>query len=141
MKLIPFLSLTLLLISYGIFGWSLANSNASLLVYVIVVAAIFLLDAILTSPLPSLKKIIAPWFQSEVATFLSVIFGAFLFVIVMRWIQFFVNTFVLVSAGILVRLDTQVYGLKKWQSFWVLVIISEASLGLGYALYRFFRSS
>ena len=52
------------------------------------------------------------------------------------WITIFVDALVLISAGILVRLDTQVCGFKNWQSFVILLIVSEASLGLGILLYR-----
>ena len=135
MKLIPLLSLILLLISYSILGWRLANAQASQLLYLTVIVAIFLLDIILTVPLPNFKTIITPWFQSDITTFISVILCAFLFVVFMRWITISVDALVLISAGILVRLDTQVCGLKNWQSFVILLIISEASLGLGILLY------
>lgn len=135
-KLIPLLSLILLLITYSILGWRLANTQASQLLYLAVIATIFLLDIILTAPLPNLKGIIKPLFKSDIATFISVIVFAFLFVVFIRWIAIFVNVLVLICSGILVRLDTQIYGLKSWQSFVILLIISEASLGLGTVLYR-----
>lgn len=140
MKLIPLLfSLTLLLISYSILGWTLANSNASQLAYGLVMATVILLDVFLTAPLPNIKGIVTPWFQSDIGTFIYIIVSAFLFVVFIRWIHIFINGLVLVSASILTRLDTQIYGLKRWQSFLTLVIISEASLGFGYGLYLLFR--
>ena len=77
MKSIPLLSLTLLLISYSILGWNLANTQVSLLLYLLVIASIFLLDAILTFSFLHFKAII-PWFNSEVYTFISAIATAFL---------------------------------------------------------------
>ncbi|MGB3511233.1 MAG: hypothetical protein WBA93_18760 [Microcoleaceae cyanobacterium] len=139
MKLIPLLSLTILLTTYSILGWSLAHSDASLLIYCLVIAAVILLDIFLTAHLPNLKGIITPLFQSDIGTFISIIISAFLFVVFIRWIHIVINCLVLVSAAILTRLDTLIYGLKRWQSFLVLVIISEASLGFGSALYLFFR--
>lgn len=126
----------LLLISYSILGWRLASIQASQLLYLTVITAIFLLDIILTVPLPNFQRIIKPWFQSDIMTFISVIISAFLFVVLIRWISLSVDALVLISAGILVRLDTQVCGLKNWQSFVILLIISQASLGLGILLYR-----
>ncbi|GGA37155.1 hypothetical protein CYANOKiyG1_55120 [Okeania sp. KiyG1] len=61
---------------------------------------------------------------------------AFLFVVFIRWVTISVDALVLISAGILVRLDAQVCGFKNWQSFVILLIISQASLGLGILLYR-----
>ena len=114
MKLIPLLfSLTLLLISYSILGWTLANSNASQLAYGLVMATVILLDVFLTAPLPNIKGIVTPWFQSDIGTFIYIIVSAFLFVVFIRWIHIFINGLVLVSASILTRLDTQIYGLKK----------------------------
>ncbi|NET14531.1 MAG: hypothetical protein F6K08_17725 [Okeania sp. SIO1H6] len=134
MKPIPLLSFTLLLMSYSIFGWSLANAQVYLFLYLVVIACIFLLDVILTFRLLDLKAI-SPWFQSDIFTFISAILIAFLFVVFIRWINIFIHALVLVSAGILAKLDNQVYGLKKWQSFGILLIISEGSLFLGTALY------
>ncbi len=120
--------------SYSILGWSLANAQVSLFLYLVVIAGIFLLDAILTFRLLDLKAI-NPWFQSDIFTFIFAILIAFLFVVFIRWINIFVHGLVLVSAGILTKLETQVYGLKKWQSFGILLIISEGGFGLGTALY------
>ncbi len=120
--------------SYSILGWSLANAQVSLFLYLVVIAGIFLLDAILTFRLLDLKAI-NPWFQSDIFTFIFAILIAFLFVVFIRWINIFVHGLVLVSAGILAKLETQVYGLKKWQSFGILLIISEGGFGLGTALY------
>ena len=139
-RLIPLLSFTLLLISYSIFGWSLANSKASLFLYLVVIVSIFLLDAILNFRFLNFKAIV-PLFNSELYTFLSAVFTAFLCVIIIRWINFFIHSLVLISAGILVRIDTQIYGLNRWQSFGILLIISEGSLGLGYALYLFLKNN
>ncbi|NEP79669.1 MAG: hypothetical protein F6K39_16770 [Okeania sp. SIO3B3] len=135
MKLIPLLSLILLLITYTVLGWRLASIQPSQLLYLAIIAAIFLLDIILTVPLPNFKEIIKPWFQSDITTFISVMLCAFLFVVIIRWISLSVDALVLISAGILVRLDTQVSGLKNWQSFVILLIISQASLGLGILIY------
>ena len=52
----PLLSFTLLLISYSIFGWSPANSQASLFLYLVVIVSIFLLDAILTFSFPKFSS-------------------------------------------------------------------------------------
>ena len=140
MKSIPLLSLTLLLISYGILGWSLANTQVSLLLYLLVIASIFLLDAILTFSFLHFKAII-PWFNSEVYTFISAIATAFLFVVIIKWINIFIHSLVLISAGILVRLDTQISGINRWQSFGILLMISEVGLGLGYTVYLFIKKS
>ncbi|MDJ0556464.1 MAG: hypothetical protein QNJ68_18890 [Microcoleaceae cyanobacterium MO_207.B10] len=140
MKLIPILSLALLFLSYTILGWTLATSDASLFIYCLVIAAIILLDSVLTVPLPSFKRLVIPWFKSDICTFIFIIFSAFLFVVFIRWIHILMNALVLISPAILTRLDLQTtYGLKRLLCFLILVIISEASLGFGVALYFFFK--
>ncbi|MGK7919714.1 MAG: hypothetical protein AB4080_06860 [Trichodesmium sp.] len=140
MKKIPFLSFSLLLVTYSIFGWHLANAQVSLLLYLVVIFGIIFLDAILAFPVLNFK-VLLPWFESDIYTFLSTIFTAFLFVFVITWIHISLHSLVLISAGILVKLDNQLYGLNRWQSFGILLMLSEGSLGLGIGLYKLLEST
>ena len=140
MKSIPLLSLALLFISYIILGWSLANYQASLFLYLVVLVSIFLSDIILTFCLFNLQAIV-PLFNSKSYIFISAIVVAFLFVVIIRWINIFIHSLVLISAGILVRLDTQISGLNRWQSFGILLMISEVGFGLGCTVYLFIKRS
>ncbi|MEB3341978.1 hypothetical protein [Okeania sp.] len=139
MKPIPLLSFTLLLISYSVFGWTLANTQINLFSYLFVIISIFLLDAILTFRLFN-WKVINPWFKNDIFAFISAIVIAFLFVVLVRWINIFVHGLALASAEILAKLDAQIYGFKKWQSFWILLIISEGSFILGTAFYLLIKN-
>ena len=120
--------------SYSILGWSLADVQVSLFLYLVIIAGIFLFNAILTFHLLDLETI-DPWFKSDIFTFISAIIIAFLFVFFIRWINILSHALVVVSAGILAKLDTQIYSFKKWQSFGILLIISEGSFVIGIALY------
>jgi predicted P-loop ATPase/GTPase len=64
-----------------------------------------------------------------------------LFVVIMKWINIFIHSLVLISAGILVILDTQISGINGWQSFGILLMISEVGLGLGCTVYLFIKKS
>jgi hypothetical protein len=63
-----------------------------------------------------------------------VILGAFMAVVILRWIEVFLRIVVLLSAGALVRLDLQTAGYSKWQSFAILLVVSLMGFGLGVVL-------
>ena len=125
------LSLTILLIASVTLGWILASESISWLAWLAVVASIFLLATFLTVPLPNLQRLILQWFTSDIGTFISVILVAFLFVVFLNWIDFFVKPLVLISAAILARLDSIAAGFNQWQEFLILTSISLAGLGVG----------
>ncbi|MDQ2096867.1 MAG: hypothetical protein QQW96_04385 [Tychonema bourrellyi B0820] len=74
------------------------------------------------------------WLSTDMGAFLSIIVCSFIAVIVVTWLHLFTTCLVLVSAGALARLDIQVSGFKKWQSFGILATISLTGLGLGGAI-------
>jgi hypothetical protein len=125
------LSLTILLIASVTLGWTLASESISGLAWLAVVASIFLLATLLTVPLPNLQRLILQWFKSDIGTFISVILVAFLFVVFLNWIDFFVKPLVLISAAILARLDSIAAGFNQWQEFLIITSISLAGLGVG----------
>jgi hypothetical protein len=125
------LSLTILLIASVTLGWILASESISWGAWLAVVASILLLATFLTVPLPNLQRLILQWFTSDIGTFISVILLAFLFVVFLNWIDFFVKPLVLISAAILARLDSIAAGFNQWQEFLILTSISLAGLGLG----------
>ncbi len=66
--------------------------------------------------------------------FISIIVGALVAVIIVTWLHLFTTCLILTSAGSLARLDIQVSGFKKWQSFGILATVSLTGLGLGGAI-------
>lgn len=127
-------SLTILLIASGTWGWILASWSISWFAWLFVVASILLLATFLTVPLTNLQTLILQLFQSDIGTFIYVICVAFLFVIFLKWIYFFVKPLVLISATVLARLDLLIVGFNKSQTFITLASISLAGLGLGAGL-------
>lgn len=115
-------------------GWILASKSISWLSFLAVVASILLLITFLTVPLPPSERLILQWFKSDIGTFISVIIVAFLFVIFLKWLDFFVKPLVLISATILARLDLLIIGFNQWQTFITLISISLGALGVGAGL-------
>ena len=66
--------------------------------------------------------------------FLSIIVGAFLAVVIVAWLHLFATSLLLISAGVLARLDIQISGWKNWRAFVILTTISLAGVGLGGAI-------
>lgn len=142
---LPLASLLLLLFTYGIFGWVVGVdarrndlttlSDLSGLLWVD--GAIILLVALsLTAPFKVIQNFYTSWMKSDTKAFFAVIIGAFLAVIILRWIEVFLRILVLLLAGALVRLDLQTAGYGKWQSFGILLFVSLIGFSMGLVLYQ-----
>ncbi|PHX53467.1 hypothetical protein CP500_021340 [Tychonema bourrellyi FEM_GT703] len=135
MKKNSWLSLTLLFLTYFCLGWKLSEFDVPPhLVWFLSVAVSLVLSVVLSFPLRDTKTLIMRWLSTDMGAFLSIIVCSFIAVIVVTWLHLFTTCLVLVSAGALARLDIQVSGFKKWQSFGILATISLTGLGLGGAI-------
>ncbi|MGC1396786.1 MAG: hypothetical protein WA828_21195 [Coleofasciculaceae cyanobacterium] len=142
-KKLPLATFSLLLFSYGVFGWLVASdaqrnglktlSDLSRVLWIEAVV-ILILALSLAAPFKLIQKFYTGWLKSDTRAFLAVIFGAFLAVMILYWIETFAHILVLLSAGALVRLDLQTMGYSKWQSFGILVFVSLIGFGLGVIL-------
>ena len=140
---LPLASLSLLLFSYCVFGWLVASDAqrndlttvADLSGVLWIDGAIILLLALsLAAPFKIIQKFYTSWMKSDTKAFFAVIFGAFLAVVILHWIDTFAHILVLLSVGAIVRLDLQTMGYGKWQSFGILVFVSVIGFGLGIIL-------
>lgn len=148
-KKIPWLSLILLILVYGVFGWlytpwfnfflqggrlfgwRVGPNIALLLVYGLGVVWIFLISTVFTAPVTLMTLGVSKWLKSELRAFLSVIFGALAFALIIRWFAFFARFFVLLAAAMLVKLDLQTAGYSKWSSVLILALVCLASFSAG----------
>ena len=129
------LSLTLLFVTYFIFGWKLSEFDVPPhLTWFLAVAAVLLLAVALSFPLKDTKKLIMRWISTDAGAFISIILGAFFAVIIVTWLHLFVTGLVLTSAGALARLDIQMFGHHRWRTFGILAAVSLTGLGLGGAI-------
>jgi hypothetical protein len=130
-KKLPWLSLLLLVLTYGVFGWLIAASDKSWILWLMGAAYTLLITSALAAPWALLKGFYANFLESDSRAFVAVIVGAFLSVIIISWLEIFVRILVLVSASALVRLDLQTAGYSKWQAFAILLIVALTAFGLG----------
>jgi hypothetical protein len=125
---INIISLILTLLTYGVFGWACGVSPNNWLQGGFLVLLITLL---LIAPIRFLRLCFSSWLASDARAFISIIVVAFLSVVVLTWLEVFAQFFILLSAGMLVRLDLQTAGFGEWQAFFLLVGMCLASFALG----------
>lgn len=127
----PWLSLSLLLLTYSAFGWLLANLTDSWLVWVAAGSLALFLDLALTAPLTLVRIFLGTWIQTDKIAFLSIIFFSFGAVVILCWFEFFARILVLLSAGALARLDLQTAGYHKGQTLIILFTICTLGYSAG----------
>jgi hypothetical protein len=130
-KKLPWISLLLLVSTYGVFGWLLTASTGLALFWLMGATYILIIASAMTAPWALIKGFYAGFLKSDSRAFVSVIIGAFVAVIIIRWIDVFFRILVLISASALARLDLQTAGYGKWQAFGILLLVSLTGFALG----------
>ncbi|PIG91988.1 hypothetical protein [Gloeocapsopsis sp. IPPAS B-1203] len=128
---IPWLSFTLLLLTYITFGWLLEAFNDPIAAWVVAIACIFFLSTLLASPWSQLKNDLGLLFKSDTRAFFVAVVGAFLTVLIISWFHIFAHGLVAVSSATLFRLDAQRAGWSEMQIFWILTAVSIVGLVIG----------
>ncbi|MHC5670907.1 hypothetical protein [Nostoc sp.] len=138
LRRVPWVSLALVLLSYFTLGWVISEIHVPLFVWVITVVAILLLIVTLTAPWPKMTYYIL--LKSNTRTFGVAVLAAFLFFIMITWFQIFLDTLLIISATILVRIDFQRAGLREGLAFSTASIFSLGGLALGALIYKLIYS-
>lgn len=136
-KKFPWLSLTLLLVSYSTLGWVLAEAKSSLYTLLLAVALVLLFTEILAAPASNSRKFINRWLSSDSKAFVLILALAFFAGAIVVWIDIVAHIFVLMSAGLLARLDLHTTGLGQWQAFWILAALSLAGFTVGWVAHYY----
>jgi hypothetical protein len=137
---VPWVSLALVLLSYSTLGWVIAETLAPVSVWVATVVAILLLIVTLTIPWMKMKYYFSILLKSNTRSFAVAVLAAFLFFIMIAWFRIFLDTLLIVSATILVKIDFQTAGLREGLAFWTASIFSLTGLGLGALIYKLIHS-
>ncbi|MGB3615552.1 MAG: hypothetical protein WBA10_17290 [Elainellaceae cyanobacterium] len=128
----PLLSSVLLLLAYGSFSWFLSHQAAGLLVWSAAIAFTLGQAFLLTTYSKGFKSAIDIWLRSDLGYFSCVILGALLVAFAFIWIRMFGYILVVVSAEILMRLDLQLIGFNRAQSWLILTLVSFLGLAAGW---------
>lgn len=135
LKKIPWLSLTLLLITYSALGWLVYASES--LWYVLLSAALVILSAeILAAPVSLFRNLVTSALRSDTVAFVFVFTLAFAITVLLSWIYIVVRALILIAAELLAKLDLQTNGFTPWQAFWILSGVSLVGFGLGWVTHH-----
>lgn len=136
LKRVPWVSLALVLLSYSALGWVISETRAPMFVWLVTVVAILLLIVTLTTPWSKVTNYYTILFKSNIRSFCVAVLAAFLFFIMLAWFRVFLDTLLIISATILVRIDFQIAGLREGLAFCTTSIFSLAGLALGALIYK-----
>lgn len=153
----PWLSLLILCLTYAVFGWSISSSvdswsdsiletaqNIDLLIekeliaitiHLLALAVIVLISLFLTTPVALITFVFQESIDSDFKASIALFLWSFIAVIIFCFWNYFADLMVMISAGILVKLDLQKLGCKSWQVF--LIIILGASLSFFFGVMSF----
>ncbi|WP_100898858.1 hypothetical protein [Nostoc flagelliforme] len=140
LKRVPWVSLALVMLSYSSLGWVISETRAPLFVWLATVVAILLLIVTLTIPWLKMTYYLNVLLKSNTRSFGVAVLGAFLFFIMIAWFRVFLDTLLIISATILVRIDFQMAGLREGLAFWTASTFSLAGLALGALIHKLIYS-
>ena len=138
LKKIPWLSLSILIIAYGTFGWIYASwavkfidqgklfywvlekDIATIFIYGLGIFWVLLIALAFTAPIALMTISIGSWFNSDARAFMSIVFGAMAFALIVQWLGLFAKFFVLLASAILVRIDLRTAGLNMLISLFII---------------------
>lgn len=129
----PWVSLTLLLLTYVTFGWLLYGWTSNRDIWLAVAFAVTILAGYVTYPSRSVSFSFGGFFKTDTRAFILIIIGSIGSVMLLTWLQFFVDAVILCAAGLLVSLDLKTRGWSKSMS--LLLIIGWQLLGLSIGLW------
>lgn len=157
--LIPFLSVALLIMAYLGFGWEVASVSAAWskqwleeglplrvgleegtfiwAVHLLALLGIVLTSLALTAPVTLLTFFVGSWLKSEIKSMFSILLWSFLFVLMLRWFNFFVELLVLLASAMLGRVQLRSMGLNSTWTWLVVTVICLLSFSGG--AYGYFR--
>lgn len=125
------LSLGILFTLHFVLGWSVVDLTSHQLVWWLIGFVLVLTALVFTAPSSMVRKILTSPLRSDSRAFLSVTLIAFVTVVLIAWIHYFVQLIALLAAASLVRLELQEANLGEWPAFALFAIVSLTGFGLG----------
>lgn len=129
---LPRMSLALLFLTYATFGWLLHQWTSDQSIWLAVAFGVTVLGGIVAYPSRSVSLLFGRFFKTDTRALILIVSASIISVILLTWLQFFVDTVVLCTAGLLVSLDLKIRGWSKPIS--LLLIIGWQLLGLSAGL-------
>lgn len=149
----PWLSLVLVVLTYGVFGWYVSQSSMDwshtlieyekewgwtlqedtifILLHVFALMTILGVTLVLTAPIAFVSGIFKTWLKSDLRSVFFILLSSFAVVVILCWLEYFVRLLVILSATILYRFELQEIGYNKWQSLIFVILVGLCGFGLG----------
>jgi hypothetical protein len=153
----PWLSFSVFLCTYGVFGWSLANQAELWLIYLqergesittsvedeiilllirlTALMVVIFISLSLTTPVALITFVFEESVSSDLKAFIYIFLWSVLAVFILCSFDFFADLLVLISANILLRLDLQNLSLKMWQIFLLIIFLASIAFSSGVLLF------
>ena len=128
------------MLTYLALGWMLVDAEMGVYGWGGIVGSIIVLCLLFTSPIERLQKPIDQWFKTDFATFLTVLLGSFLIVVIATYLDTFAKFVLIISATTLSRMELQTQGIKNWSAFFILLGASLLGLVLGFGIHYLIKS-
>jgi len=135
-KKLPWASLALLLLTYITFGWILYTWTLSWRVWLLTAFLVVVIALALTFPLKSIQIFFAGALKSDTRALIFILALSFAAVALLTWFQTFVRVLVLLSSGLLARLDLHNADFKVIPTFAIMASTSLLGLGLGLSIHH-----
>jgi hypothetical protein len=129
---LPWISLALLFLTHATFGWLLYDWTSDRGIWLAVAFAIAILGGIVTYPSRSVNLSFGGFFKTDIRAFILIVLTSVISVVLLTWLQFFVDTVILSAAGLLASLDLKTGGWNK--PIILLIIIGWQLLGMSTGL-------
>ncbi len=125
-------------LTYATFGWLLHDWTHNRVWWLAAAFGVTILGGFVAYPSRSVSLSFGGFFKTDIRALILIILASIISVILLTWLQFFVDTIVLCAAGLLLSLDLKIRGWKKPLS--LLLIIGWQLLGMsaGLCLHHFF---
>jgi hypothetical protein len=130
---LPYLSLALLFLTYVTFGWLFYSWTTDRVIWLVAAFAVVILGGFVAYPSRSISLSFGRFFKTDIRAFILIVMVSIGSVILLTWVQLFVDAVVLCAAGLLVSLDLKTGGWSKPLS--LLIIIVWQLLGMSAGLY------
>jgi hypothetical protein len=154
----PWLSLSIFMATYTVFGWSMARVAESwtsylskigenwgwfieeeaifVSVHLLAIVVVILISFSLTIPIALVTFVFRESIGSNIKGLISILLCSLLFVFMISSLNYFADLLVMISAAILTRLDLLKLGCKNWQIFFIIFLLGSFACGLGIIIFR-----
>ncbi len=135
---LPWTSLVLLFITYATFGWLIYEWTENRAIWLAVACGITILAGFVTYPSRSVSLSFGGFFKTDTRAFILIVLASIVSVFLLAWVQLFVDTVVMCTAGLLVSLDLKVGGWSKPMILLLIIGWQLLSMSVGLSGHYFF---